>query len=305
MGQSGYFDSIVNRISIAHLTGEKIKEVSLLAPTLSEQTAIAAYLDHKTAEIDSLIANKERLIELYEEEKKAVINQAVTKGLDPDAEMKDSGVGWLGDIPAHWNLNRLKILAESLISGPFGSSIKKEMYVSSGYRVYGQEQVIPANFSIGDYFITSGKYHAMQRYAVNPGDILISCVGSFGKIAVVPNDIHPGIINPRLLRFRPYLQKVSPEYLAMVLRSRIGYMQMEQEGRGGTMGVINIALLGQLSLPLPPKDEQTAIVHHIETQCSHIDAIISKFKKQIKLFKEYRTALISEAVTGKIDVRDN
>jgi type I restriction enzyme S subunit len=199
----------------------------------------------------------------------------------------------------------MKMLAVSLIAGPFGSSIRKDMYVHDGYRVYGQEQVIPDDFSIGDYFITSDKFREMERYSVSPGDVLISCVGSFGKIAVVPINIHPGIINPRLLRLRPKKSRVISEYLGTVLRSYVGFTQMEQEGRGGTMDVINIGLLGQLRLPLPPKNEQAAILEFITDQNGKINNLHSAYSRQLTLLAEYRAALIHECVTGVRSIPDH
>ena len=284
------------------LSTYSLKNLGLKLPSLFLQRRIAAFLDRQTEKIDRLMNLRKRQIELLKEQRAAIIQRAVTRGLKPDAPMKDSGIPWLGEIPAHWEIVRMKMLAESLIAGPFGSSITKNMYVSSGYRVYGQEQVIPNDFSIGDYFITPEKFEELERYSVNPGDVLISCVGSFGKIAVVPRNIHPGIINPRLLRLRPRKNQIIPEYLGAALRSNVGFAQMEQAGRGGTMDIINIGLLGQLRIPLPPKNEQETILKYIAIQNLRLETLLSAYSRQLALLAEYRAALIHECVTGRKEI---
>jgi len=121
----------------------------------------------------------------------------------PYPSYKHSGVGWLGQIPPHWELMRVKHTLSKYLAGPFGSTLKKDMYGGSIYRVYGQEQVIPVDFTVGDYYIPETKYKEMQRFIVQPGDVLLSCVGTFGRAAIVPPEAEPGVINPRLILLRP------------------------------------------------------------------------------------------------------
>lgn len=274
----------------------------VVLPPLVEQQTIAAFLDRETGKIDALVAEQERLIELLKEKRQATISHAVTKGLDPDAPMKDSGIEWLGEVPEGWEVKRLKSLATSIKAGPFGSSLTKDMYVSEGYRVYGQEQVIPGDFTIGDYFISPEKFAELQQYQVVSGDILVSCVGTFGKIAIVPQGIEPGIINPRLLRIR-CIEAITAEYLATLLKSGVVFEQFSFLSRGGTMDVINIGILNEIFLLLPPLKEQSAIVSFLDTETAKIDTLITEAQQAIGLLKERRSALISAAVTGKIDVR--
>lgn len=271
-------------------------------PPLEEQTAIATFLDRETAKIDALVAEQEKLITLLQEKRQAVISHAVTKGLDPNVPMKDSGVEWLGEVPAHWKSKRLKFLASNIKAGPFGSALTKDMYVDSGYRVYGQEQVIPGDFSIGDYYIDEAKFAELSQYETRTDDVLISCVGTFGKIAVVPADAAPGIINPRLIRLRT-AKDVMPLFLAEVLRSTVTFEQFSVLSRGGTMDVINIGTLSDIWIALPPIAEQSAILNEITTQMARFDALMAQAQSAIILLQERRTALISAAVTGQIDVR--
>ncbi|WP_321404475.1 restriction endonuclease subunit S [Maridesulfovibrio sp.] len=280
-----------------------LRRMPILCPPFEEQAQIAAFLDHETAKIDRLIEKQEKLIELLKEKRQAVISHAVTKGLDPDVEMKDSGVEWLGEIPAHWEVKRLKQISSSMKAGPFGSSLIKDNYTKTGIKVYGQEQVIADDFSIGDYYISNEKFLEMTQYAVFTGDILISCVGSFGKIAIVPDNAERGITNPRLIKIT-LVNSIIPVFFKRLLRSKVTFEQMSLMSRGGTMDVINIGILSELILPIPSKAEQIEINNFLNIETTRIDKTVRLAQKQITLLKERRTALISAAVTGKIDVRD-
>lgn len=290
------------RAAQPHLNAEDLASTIFCLAPLDAQVAIATFLDRETTKIDTLIAKQEKLIELLQEKRQTIISHAVTKGLDPTVPMKPSGLEWLGDVPEHWGIKRLKHLVSDTKAGPFGSSLTKDMYTSSGYRVYGQEQVIPADFTIGDYYIPQVIYAGLRQYEVCTGDILISCVGTFGKIAVVPEGVEPGIINPRLIRLRA-AAAVTPPFLAMLLRSGPVAEQFSFLSRGGTMDVINIGTLNEIVLPLPPIEDQAAVLAFVMAEGSKIDTLIAKARQAIELQKEHRAALISAAVTGRIDVR--
>lgn len=296
--QSGSFlTATINQLTTGNLNSFEIP-----LPTESERELIANFLDHETAKIDKLIEQQQQLIQLLKEKRQAVISHAVTKGLNPNAPMKDSGVEWLGEVPEHWNIKRFKFLCDKIIAGPFGSSITKDMYVKEGYKIYGQEQVIPNDFSIGDYHISEKDYLELSRYVAYPGDILISCVGTFGKIAVFPKEAEPGIINPRLIKAE-INTNCDPYYLRELLKSEMVFKQFEMLSRGGTMGVINIAILNEILASVPPLSEQREIVVYIQEQEHQFEHLISNINRQLELSQERRTALISAAVTGKIDVR--
>lgn len=280
-----------------------IPKLQICLPPPAEQTAIATFLDRETAKIDALIAEQEKLLTLLAEKRQATISHAVTKGLNPDAPMKDSGVEWLGEVPEHWEVARLKHIIATIKAGPFGSALTKDMYVPSGYKVYGQEQVIPGDFSVGDYYIAEEKFHELAQYEILPGDVLLSCVGTFGKIAIVPAGVEPGIINPRLIRMR-VCDGVSADFVAEVLRSFVVYEQFSVLSRGGTMDVINIGTLSGIFLPVPPPLEQVQILAFLRTETSRLDSLTAEATRAIDLLKERRTALISAAITGKIDVRN-
>ncbi len=291
-------------VSFPAINESEMATYELIAPPETEQRAIAAFLDHETAKIDALIAKKKQVIDLLNENRMALITRVVTKGIDPNVLMKDSGVEWLGEIPKHWEVVRAKYTLKDRISGPFGSSLTKESYGGNIYRVYGQEQVIPGDFTVGDYYIPEEKFRTMTRYAVAPGDVLLSCVGTFGKATVVPEGIEPGIINPRLILLRPDQNKIVPDYLEIFLKSELAYAQMDEVTRGGTMDIINLSTISALIMPLPPRTEQEKILRTVRAESSRLDKLLARVRNAINHLKEYRAALVSAAVTGKIDVRE-
>ncbi|MGR5116721.1 restriction endonuclease subunit S [Photobacterium damselae] len=285
------------------LSSDDLGKFSIPYPPLNEQTQIAAFLDHETAKIDTLIEKQQQLIELLKEKRQAVISHAVTKGLNPDAPMKDSGVEWLGEVPEHWNVAPLKYLVKEKAAGPYGASLTKAMYVSNGVKVYGQQQVINDDFDIGDYYISENKYKEMIRYTVYPDDVLISVMGTVGKVAVVPSTAHHGIINPRLVRYKFNTSKIKPIFVQHLIMSIRYQNRLSEASQGSTMDGLNMGILGDLSLVLPPINEQTQIISEVNHQSSVYNKLINKAENIIVLFQERRTALISAAVTGKIDVR--
>jgi len=286
-----------------NLNTDTVGSIRVALPPADELNQVLEFLDRETGKIDELVAEQRRLMELLKEKRQAVISHAVTKGLNPHAPMKPSGIEWLGDVPEGWEVRKIKFVTANIKAGPFGSTLTKEVYVSSGYRVYGQEQVIPNDFTIGDYYITGEKYEELAQYRVSPSDILISCVGTFGKIALVPADIEPGIINPRLIRLR-CSKAISPEYLVEVMRSNITFDQLSSFSRGGTMDVINIGTLKEIFLSLPPLAEQQELLRFIRQETTKFDTLTAEAQRAIELLQERRTALISAAVTGQIDVRN-
>ena len=282
------------------LNSSIIKSFFILLPSLHEQTAIANYLDRKTAEIDRLISNKERLIELYEEEKTAVINQAVTKGLDPDAPMKPSGIDWLGDVPEHWGTEKIKWVTHNVITGKTPPS-SEESYYNGDVEWFG-----PGDFN-NDLILSDSKRKISQD-AINKAGIvvcpkhsvfLVGIGATLGKVCIT---INPAASNQQINAIIFKDKKVNPFYGLFFLHS---YKDaIVSLSNSATLPIFNQTQTKEFELIVPPLNEQNAIIKHIETECNRLNAIIDKFKKQIELLKEYRTTLISEVVTGKIDVRD-
>lgn len=283
---------------------EDFAAIPVAVPPLTTQKAIADFLDRKTAAIDALIEKKQKLLDLLAEKRAALINQAVTKGLDPNVPMKDSGIPWIGEIPAHWEMKRLKFLVTEAVAGPYGASLTKAMYSNSGYRVYGQQQVIPDDFSLGDYYISPEKFAEMQRYLVHPGDLLVSVMGTIGRVAVVPDSAEPGIINPRLVRYRPDESQVTPRFMQVAMLAECSQAYLLLMAQGSTMDGLNMGTLAELALPLPPLEEQHEVLRALQRGSSGVDGGTVSLRLQLERLQEYRQALITAAVTGQLDIPD-
>lgn len=279
-----------------------IDNLHIAVPPVEEQLNIGDFLERETAKIDALVAEQEQLITLLKEKRQAVISHAVTKGLGPSVQMKYSGVEWLGEVPAHWDVIPLKHLVIESVAGPYGASLTKDMYSSEGYRVYGQQQVIADDFSVGDYFIPDDKYEEMRRYTVYANDVLVSVMGTIGKVAVVTSDAEPGIINPRLVRYRCGDQ-VQPRFLQRVLMSQKHQEHLLFEAKGTTMDGLNMQTLGRVPVPTPPLIEQAEILDFVARKIGELDPLLAEAEAAVSLLQERRAALISAAVTGQIDVR--
>lgn len=293
-----------DRTAIPQITVNQVKNNPLVIPPPEEQTAIAAYLDRKTAEIDELIADKKRLLELYEEEKTAIINQAVTKGINPDVPLKDSGIEWLGEIPEHWEVKRLKMLVSKIGSGvtPSGGS---SVYLTSGIPLLRSQNIHFDGLRLDDVaFISDEIDEGMSNSRIQDGDVLLNITGaSIGRCFYIPNGFGRGNVNQHVCIIRPVLEKVDTIFLYYLVRSEIGQTQINLQQTGANREGLNFEQLKNFGFPIPETlQEQQSIVHHIETECAMIDAKKAKTSTLIELLTEYRTALISEVVTGKIKV---
>ncbi|MFG3693809.1 restriction endonuclease subunit S [Stutzerimonas stutzeri] len=281
-----------------------ISNLKIAVPPVHEQEKIGAFLNYKTAKIDRLIEKKQELIEKLQEQRITTITQAITKGVASGVAIKESNNQWFDSIPIHWQVIRLKDLVVDAIAGPYGSSLTKSMYTNSGYRVYGQQQVIPEDFAIGDYHISDEKYEEMQRYRTLPGDILISVMGTIGRAALVPDDAEPGIINPRLVLYRANKRIVRPEYLKHFINSQPSQNYFSLVAQGTTMEGINMALIGELAVAVPPLSEQDEILLTQQARTALLEKQVQSVANAIERLQEYRKALITAAVTGQIDVRN-
>lgn len=282
---------------------EFLTDLPFSIPPLSEQTAIASFLDRKTAEIDQLIANKEKLIALYEEEKTAIINRAVTRGLDPDVKTKPSSVDWLGDIPERWEVKRFKYLGKFTNGYSFNSSD----FTTSGVRVMKISNIQTMKLDWSDEsFVEESFYEKYDAFRVQRNDLVFALtrpiISTGIKAAIVDTD-ESILLNQRNSMFKA-TDKVHTKWMYyLILNNQFVQEFDKQIDKTGQQPNISSNDIAEISVPVPTASEQMEIIEHIETECARLDSIIDKFKKQIELFKEYRTTLISEVVTGKIDVR--
>lgn len=302
--------SMIGAGGLKRVPTDVINNFKIAAPELFEQTQIARFLDHETARIDALIEEQQRLIELLKEKRQAVISHAVTKGLDPTGPMKDSGVEWLGEVPAHWRHNyKLGAMADAsrggFVNGPFGSDLLSSELTREGVPVVYIRDVKPTGyFRKSTDCVTEEKARQLSVCRVLPGDVLVAKVGSPpGDACIYPSSEPDGIVTQDVVRIRVNPEVIDAEYLVFLLNSHFGITVVDSISVESTRKRFSLGDYKQLKLPLPPLAEQTQIARTINTQFEMMDALLLSANEGVLLIQERRSALISAAVTGKIDVR--
>ncbi len=281
------------------VTNDFVENYVVAVPSVDEQKIITDYLDCKTAQIDDLIAKKKRMIELLKEERMAVINQAVTKGLDPNVEMKDSGIEWLGKIPKHWKLKKLKYVVR--INKDSLSETVRENYAFNYIDIGSVD--LEEGFNLGEK-INFVDAPSRARRIVSKGDTIISTVRTYLKaIAYIENDVRDMIVSTGFAVVCPG-SEIESEFLYYVLRSEKIIDRICAISVGVSYPAINASDLSNTVIWYPKeKEEQKRITQQLDRELLKSKRIIQKLYSEIELFQEYRTSLISEVVTGKIDVR--
>lgn len=276
-----------------------LKRMPVAIPTEAEQTAIAAFLDRETAKIDALVVEQEKLIGLLAEERQAIISHAVTRGLDPDAPMKDSGVAWLGDVPAHWKVGGLTRFIGPVVDyrgrtptkGEDGMFLVTARNVRTGAIDYEASQ---------EYVDRNEAEKLLKRGAPEVGDVLFTMEAPLGQVAQIDRtDI---ALAQRIVKFRGLPAILENRYLMFWLMSIGCQARLETLATGSTALGIKASKLGMIECLVPPIDEQVEIVVRIDDAIFQNDALQSEADRGIALLKERRAALIAAAVTGQIKV---
>ncbi len=283
---------------------EFLKDWRAPLPPLETQQRIASFLDEKTARIDGLIEKKRALLDRLAEKRQALITRAVTKGLNPDAPMKPSGIDWLGDIPAHWEVLPLKRLladAVGLQMGPFGGMLTNLPDYETGYKLYGQENTISGDFSLGRRWLEEERYQELRRYELLEGDLVITRKGSLGNCRRVPADIVPGIADSDTIRIRPEPTRLMPEWALLLLHeAQFISEQIAAERRGAILSGLNTTVVGTLLFTVPPVDEQATVIQGVGRSIDPIQHATDLIRSSILKLHEQRSALITVAVTGRV-----
>ena len=296
------FDAIATGSTFEAVSAEEVGNLNLALPPMVEQTQIANFLDHETAKIDTLIKKQQLLIKLLKEKRQAVISHAVTKGLNPQAPMRDSGVQWLGEVPKHWDSCLIKYKCSEVTDG---AHISPETNGGEHYFVSIRD-IKDGVINFEEALLTSPKsYQYLVKTGCLPfdGDILFSKDGTIGQTAITPKDIE-FVVASSLIIIRPDREKVTPEFLDFLLQSSVVKEQVESFVKGAALRRLSIQNLLKVFGVFPPLDEQVLIAEFIQHQLSKYRELERKAIDQVELLKERRTALISAAVTGKIDVRN-
>lgn len=278
-----------------------LKLLPIFIPSIEEQRNIANYLDKRTSQIDSLIEKKKRLIELLKEYRTAIINHAVTKGLDPNVKLKDSGIEWIGEIPEHWEVVGMTKYINSIVDyrGRTPEKIEEGVFLITARNIKNGN----IDYTLSQEYISDDEYmRIIKRGAPKIGDVLFTTEAPLGEVANVDNENIA--LAQRIIKFRAIPEKLYNYYLKYWILSGSFQNDLQSHATGSTALGIKASKLNLLQIALPPVLEQNKIVEYLDRQSKSCDSIIQKQYRVIDYLKEYRTSLISDAVTGKIDVRD-
>lgn len=273
-----------------HLNCTNIRDIFLPIPPLPDQRAILAFLDRETAKIDRLMAVREKQVECLQEQRTAVIHHAVTKGLDPQAKMKPSGVEWLGDVPEGWEVRRLKFWVKHISA--------QVSTMPDGHAYLALEHV---EGKTGRILLDEAAEFDSSVKLFKANDVLFGRLRPYlAKVALPDFD---GVCVGELMVLRSDQQELSPRYLQLRLLTPDFIDLVDGSTQGAKMPRANWSFVGDVKVAFPPLPEQDAIVAHIDCETAKLDTLIAKYRRELELLAEYRASLISHAVTGKIDVR--
>jgi len=295
------FGELANPGAVPSINEGQVRETPAIVPLPREQRAIAAFLDRETAKIDALVAKKERLIDLLQEKRTALITRAVTKGLDRNVPMKESGVEWLGEIPAHWEVKRIKWVAR-MESGHTPDK-KIESYWQGGDIPWisladtGQLREVDHIANTAVMTTADGVEHS-SAHLLPAGTVVFSRDATIGLCAITATEM---AVSQHFIGW-VCSSRLHPEYLLFVLRTMM--QELERLTMGATVRTIGMPDVRSLATPIPPMPEQERIIRYLLQQRAQVDALIAKIREAVDRLKELRTALISAALTGKIDVRE-
>jgi type I restriction enzyme S subunit len=276
-----------------------LKRMPVIVPPTTEQAALATFLDRETAKIDALIAEQEKLIALLAEKRQATISHAVTKGLNPNAPMKDSGEAWTGEVPAHWHIAKLGLYA-SVENGTTPSRAAPEYWDGGDIPWLASGEVNQLKITEASEFITAAALKKCSLRLLPAGTVVVGMIGQ-GKTRGMSAILSiPATINQNLAAICPG-PRIEGLYILYLLHAV--YEWLREAGRGGNQAAMNCEILAALRIPLPPLTEQRVIVDFVEVEAAKLDSLRAHAELAIALLKERRSVLIAAAVTGQIDVR--
>ena len=294
------FDLIANPGAVPSLNEGQIGNFIVSCPSLEEQQAIAVFLDRETAKIDALVAEQENLIALLKEKRQAVISHAVTKGLDPTVPMKDSGIEWLGEVPAHWQVLKLTKCITSIVDyrGKTPTKVDDGVFLLTARNIRNGS----IDYEVSQEFVSEDEYEEVMRRGIpTVGDLLLTMEAPLGQVANVDRtDI---AIAQRIIKLQGAANTTNNYYLKWWFMGTYSQAQLSSLATGSTALGLKASKLGQLDVCLPPSDEQRHVVMFLDTETAKLDDLTTEAHHTIDLLKERRSALISAAVTGKINVR--
>lgn len=286
---------------------DEMKSIKLSMPPLSEQSAIVAYLDRITSQLDEAIAQQQRMIDLLNERKQIIIQHAVTKGLNPKAEMVESGVEWIRRMPKHWEImsfrHKINVLTDYTANGSFGDLAANVKYLDSkDYARLVRLTDLRANFEEErGVWVNKYSYEYLSKSALNGGELLIANVGAYSGLPwIMPKVDFKATLAPNMFLLR--LQYVETEYIYYLLMSQIYFNQLQMIASATAQPKLNKNNIKELPIIVPPMEEQLLVVNYLKSISSEIDSAISNCHRQITLLRERKQIIINEVVTGKVKV---
>ena len=295
----GQIDVLVTTNTQNNISMEAIPRIRIPLPVLQQQRAIAEYLDRETARLDALVAAKERVLGLLAEKRRALITRAVTRGLDPRAPLRDSGIPWLGEIPAHWETWKLGHVA-FVGNGSTPNRDNPEYWADGAIPWLNSSVVNQEEVTASDQFVTATALRECHLPSVKPGSVLVGITGQ-GKTrgsAVVLS--FEATINQHLAFITPNAGVLNAWFLRWALFAAYEFLRSISDDAGGTKGALTCEAVAALRVPVPPIVDQHAIVEHIASETTKLKAMRAAIQRTIDLLNERRAALISAAVTGRM-----
>lgn len=296
--------------TFVELSADELGAFKVPVPPRPEQVAVARFLDRETTKIDALIAEQEKLVTLLAEKRQATISFTATKGLNPCTPMKDSGVAWLGEVPAHWQLKRIKhVKAEvpnAFVDGPFGSNLKSEHFIDDG-DIY----VIESNFATQNKIdesqlktISRSHFDSISRSEVVVGDIVIAKIGAnFGKSSILPQLSKRSVVSGNALKLTVNPAICRADWVHLQLANLKANGEIDLLANGSAQPALSLGGMNTLPVVLPPLAEQAEVLRFVAHETGKLDTLRAEAERAIGLLKERRNALVAAAVTGHIDVR--
>ncbi len=291
----------LNKLSVSTaqpvISGSKIYAYEILLPPKPTQQAIVSKIEELFSELDKGIENLRLAQQQLKTYRQSVLKWAF-EGKLTNENVKE------GELPKGWKNVSITELAEknkhALKAGPFGSSLKKEFYVEKGYKIYGQEQVISGDAFLGDYYVNADKYQELASCKIKPFDILISLVGTVGKVLLLPDNCQAGIINPRLIKISLDRNVYSPKFFKYYFESSFVKSFYGAETRGTTMDVLNLGIVKTIPFPLCAIEEQNKIVQEIESRLSVADKMDESITQSLQQTEALRQSILKKAFEGKL-----
>lgn len=294
-------NSNINIYGAKLLNQELIKNALIVNPPLKEQKLIADFLDEKITKIDESINEITKQIEMLNNYKKAIVTKTITKGLNANISLKESGNKWIGKIPYNWKVKRLRYLLDEIKVGPFGSSLSGDDIKPSGdYWIYNQRNVLDNNFETTNSYVDYAKFKELKNFTVKENDVLLTTRGTIGRVSIVPKNCEKGILHPCLIRMVFNKKLINNKIIKYIFNeSNIVMDQLMYKSNSTTIEVIYSYNLKDIYIPLMPLLEQEKIIEYLDNKCNSIDKIIKNKEAQLENLNKYKKSVIYEYVTGK------